>query len=182
MNKLLAIFTGVSPNVWLAIGVFVAFSSYTGAVYYAGGRGPRADLTTLKTSIAAAAKQQKAQDAARESAHDKLVKRKDDERIQAMAANDDRWRLYIAGLPKPRSGARKDEKPIPITAEGLNDAADRARVSDAVSAFRDEVRTAFREFRNEVAGQLEECQTNTDTLIRAQDWAAEESAINSAVE
>lgn len=162
----------------IVIALFVAFAGYTAAVFRAGGAGPRAELKSVKAQVDAAHTAFIKRDAQREKQHQQLIGGKNEERLQAIASNNALWRDYIAGLPKPTSGTSKDSKPIPIAAEGLNDAADRERVSAAVSRFRDEVREAAREFRDEVAGQLEHAQLQTDALIRAQVWVVEEQKIN----
>lgn len=162
----------------LLVALLVLFSAYTVGVYRAGGAAPKAELKALQSQVRAAHDAQVKEDNRREAQHQQLLKDKDHERETKIAAVNRDWKSYIAGLPKPASGASKDTKPVPIVAEGLNDAADRERVSAAVSRFRDEVREAFREFRDEVAGQLEHAQLQTDALIRAQAWAGEEQKIN----
>ena len=65
----------LDPKVWMAIALFVAFAAYTGAVYHAGGVGPRARLDTFKAEVRAAGEAQA-----------KAAKVED-------ARNKERWRL-----------------------------------------------------------------------------------------
>lgn len=175
---MIALLKLLNPKAWLYLGVAAAAALFVVGVYRAGGAAPRAQLEALTQSVKAARVAQVKEDARREAEHQSLIKEKDKDRAKDIALTNADWRSYLAGLPKPRSGAVAGAQPVRIAAEGLDGAADRDKVSAAVSEFRDEVRAAVREFRDEVAGQLEQAQLQTDALIRAQAWAGEEQKIN----
>lgn len=179
---------GISPRVWLAIGAAVLFIGYTAAVYDAGGNAPRAALAKLQTGIEAAHATQVKEDARREAAHQTLVKGKDDERAQAVAAVAASWKSYADSLQHAAAGrAGADAKPVPIAAGRCDNAAGNQDVSAAVSKYRDDVRAivadaraAANGLRDGAAGLLEVCDKQTGALIRTQAWAAEEQRINRA--
>jgi len=158
---------------WKGIALLVLFAGYTGFVYHAGGADGRAIGRELALIQAGHVKE----DARRTAAHDKLVKGLNNERIKATADARNGWAAY--NRMRHNEGKSGDgAKSVPIVAGRCDSASDNAAISAAVSGFRDEVMAAVREFRDAVAGQLEQAQLNTDALMRLREWAAQEQSIN----
>ena len=168
----------IDTKVWLYLAVALAVAAYTGAVYHAGGAGPRAELAGLESRVQLAHDTQVAEDGRREREHKKLIQEKDNDRVESEALTVAAFSAYVASLRAPASVAGEDKKPIPITSERCDDPAADKAISAAVQGFRDEVRAAVADFRDEVAGSLEEAQKNTDALIRVQKWGVGEQEIN----
>lgn len=168
----------INPKVWIVVALFILFALFTGAVYRAGGAGPRADLVVLKEGVRAAHSAQVKEDARREAEHKTLIKGKDDEREKTILAVSSAWDTYAAGLRADASRAKRDTESVRIASKRCDNATGNDAVSAAVSSFRDEVRAAVAGFREEVAGQLKQAQLNTNQLIRVQDALAKEQQIN----
>jgi len=165
------------PRVWFAVALVVAVAAYTGAVYHAGGVGPRAELHALEDSVAHAQAAHVKEDQRRESLHLKLTKGLDDERVKAIDTARAGWAAYNR-VRKSEGRTGGAAQSVQVTAGRCDNEAGNAAVSAAVSVYRNAVVGAVGRFRDGVAGIIETCQLQADALVRLQEWAAEEQRIN----
>lgn len=177
----------------------VLVASYTVAVYWAGGRGPRADLEKEKAEHRADVAQIKADMAKQKGDSDALIAKLNGDHAANVKQIGEDWAAFVGAIcpggvdggvcRSLRPVSRPAAEPVRIVSGVCEDAARDDRLSDALSLYRDEVQRAFaaeREFnrrvidgeRAEVAGLLEACQKQTGALINVQDWAGGERAIH----
>lgn len=85
MMAVLAWLKTVNPRVWLYAGLFALFAGYTGAVYHAGGNGPRAELAAFKTEIAAAGREAEARNERDRRAREAVIRQRESEHATTVA-------------------------------------------------------------------------------------------------
>jgi hypothetical protein len=188
MNGFLVFLKALDPKVWLVLAIVAAFSTYTVAVYHAGGVGPRAEMAKLVASYQAAQKAQTEKDATRNAATKQLITKTEADRDANAKAAADNWTAY-SKLLRERSASRpgKGTEPVRVAAQVCDNADQNDRLSDAIQSYKSEVRSSLDELwtatteRRQETGQL--LVTATAQAIdygSCQAWAVGEKAINAS--
>lgn len=156
---------------WLGIALVVIAAE--GAVYWAGGVGPRADLEKMVLEVKARTAEIRAMEARAASERQTLITEKDAERAKTAEVVSVAWSAEYRRLQQSASaGGRTPGKSARIVASVCNDPATDQRLSDAVSKSRDGYRSEIGRYRQGIAGLLEACQLQTGDLINVQQYLA----------
>jgi hypothetical protein len=75
----------LNPRVWLCVGLFALFAAYTGAVYRAGGSGPRAELGAFKAEVTAAGREAEERNKRDRRAREAVIQQREAEHATTVA-------------------------------------------------------------------------------------------------
>ena len=150
----------------------LALLAIVGAIFYAGGSGPRAELKAFKAEVTAAAEKQKAENARKDAEQTAKFAQQEKDHAEENRVRDASWNSELMRLTRARSGGAT--KPVPIAAGICNDAARDARLSDAIQRAQREVGDAIAEYRAGVAGLIERGEQ------QSRDYAKAVEAVNTA--
>lgn len=183
---MLTFLKALDPKVWLAIGCAILFAVYTGAVYHAGGIGPRADLAKLQTSIKTAKATRDAEDTRKAGETAATITKLEGEKDDAIADAADAWSAYN-GLQSARGRPGKGAKPVRPDTKVCDSADANNRLSGAIQSYRAEVAASLDELYESLkaggreTGQLLEVAGKQAIDFNAvKKWAIEARRINSA--
>jgi len=178
------VWLGLLKAYWVHLVVAGVVLGFTVAVYHEGGRAPRAELAKVLAEVKAAKEAREAKDALDQATAKEEATRRDAERDARIARINATWDGIVAGLRGDnakllydRARIRKENESIRITAKICNDEAANNRLSDAVSSFAQEARSALgecraaaQEFAAETAGLLKPAEAQTGDLVDVQAW------------
>lgn len=183
---------------WVYVVVALAVATWHGAVFYAGGRAPRAELEKERAEHRAQVAALKAEQKLDKEASDALITQKDIEHEQHVGRINADWTVYLGSLCPRGVDARgvclgpvvrPVAEPVRVAAEVCNDKAGNDRISEALQGYRREIGRILQQERDDrerivaeerrgAGALLATCERQADALVNLQDVWAGERAIN----
>lgn len=133
-----AFLKALDPKIWVAIGCAILFAAYTGAVYHAGGVGPRADLAKLQSSIETAKAARDVEDKRKAGETAAAITKLEGEKNAAIDNAAAGWAAYDK-LQSARGRPGKGAQPVRPVTKVCDSADANNRLSDAIQSYRAEV-------------------------------------------
>lgn len=162
----------------------IALALVVGAIFWAGGMGPRAELRAQQAKWAEEKAEQDAEDVADLAASIEYAdeaNRRTDEREKGIAAL---WSAELDRVRRESAGRPAEPQPVRPRAEVCSDAPGNSRLSDALASYRAEVGASVERLRRELAASrleagrlLAVCHKQAGDLDEAVSWREREDAI-----